>query len=319
MNFLALLNPFLIYSKLKTAVQLALAVFILLLPCVFAASGQETTETKTVIIEGVRDADVFGMGETIIVRGEVKKGVMAFGGDVIVEGRIEGDVATVGGSVFQRPNSFIGGDVIILGGGYNHGKTAPGRDPNSQTVMYAGYETELREAMQNPSSLIAPDFSGVYLGQRILAVLFWFVISLILTSISPQVVSRAIARLNLSSLRVAIIGALAMLTATLCVVLGIGVLPAPFGFAVWLVLTVVLFSAYTFGRVVVQVATGKYLQKLIWGEQIRSESVALLLGAFVWTIILSLPFIWTFAFAGLFIVSLGLVLTARPKFGLRQN
>jgi hypothetical protein len=173
--------------------------------------------------------------------------------------------------------------------------------------------------MQNPSSLIAPDFSGVYLGQRILAVLFWFVISLILTSISPQVVSRAIARLNLSSLRVAIIGALAMLTATLCVVLGIGVLPTPFGFVVWLALTVVLFSAYTFGRVVVQVATGKYLQKLIWGEQIRSESVALLLGAFVWTIILSLPFIWTFAFAGLFIVSLGLVLTARPKFGLRQN
>jgi hypothetical protein len=225
----------------------------------------------------------------------------------------------VGGSVFQRPNSFIGGDVIILGGGYNHGKTAPGRDPNSQTVMYAGYETELREAMQNPSSLIAPDFSGVYLGQRILAVLFWFVISLILTSISPQVVSYAIARLNLSSLRVAIIGALAMLTATLCVVLGIGVLPTPFGFVVWLALTVVLFSAYTFGRVVVQVATGKYLQKLIWGEQIRSESVALLLGAFVWTIILSLPFIWTFAFAGLFIVSLGLVLTARPKFGLRQN
>src|SRR3712207_7390454 len=117
---------------------------------------------------------------------------MAFGGDIVVEGRIEGDVATVGGSVFQRPNSYIDGDVVIIGGAYNHGKTAPGRNPDSQTVMYAGYENELREAMQNPVSLTAPAFSSWYLVQRILAVLFWFVISFVLTTISPGAISRAI-------------------------------------------------------------------------------------------------------------------------------
>ena len=37
---------------------------------------------------------------------------------MIVEGRVEGDAAAIGGSVFQREGSYIGGDVIVVGGKY---------------------------------------------------------------------------------------------------------------------------------------------------------------------------------------------------------
>src|SRR6478735_11425367 len=70
------------------------------------------------VIEGVVNTTVFGMGQSIRITGTVKEGAIAFGGDVIVEGTVEGDVASIGGSVIQRPGSRIGGDVIVLGGGY---------------------------------------------------------------------------------------------------------------------------------------------------------------------------------------------------------
>jgi hypothetical protein len=298
---------------------------LVVLQSAFSAFGQQTAinppdESSAVIIAENADSDVFGFGKTVIVRGTVKKGVMAFGGDIVVEGRVEGDVATIGGSVYQRSNSYIGGDVVIIGGAYNHGKTAPGRNPESQTVMYAGYENELREAMQNPASLAAPDFSAWYFVQRILAVLFWFIVSLVLTTISPGAVSRAITRLNLSGLRIAVVGALVMLFSTLIVGFGLGALPTPIGILASAMITVLLFLAYTFGRVVVQAATGKYIYKRLFGEhRKRSESTSLLLGTCFWVFVLSLPYLWAFAFIGLIIVSLGLVLTAQRPFDWRNN
>lgn len=292
---------------------------------VFTALGQQPAinlpdESNAVVVSETAESDVFGFGKTVIVRGTVKKGVMAFGGDIIVEGRIEGDAATIGGSIYQRPNSYIGGDVVVIGGAYNHSKTAPDRNPESQTVMYAGYENELREAMQNPASLAAPDFSAWYFVQRILAVLFWFIVSLVLTTISPGAISRGITRLNLSSLRIAILGALAMLISTLFVGFGLGALPTPIGVLAGAMTTVLLFLAYTFGRVVVQAATGKYIYKRFFGDsRQRSESTALLLGTVFWVFILSLPYLWAFAFIGLIVVSLGLILTARRPFDWRNN
>ena len=215
------------------------------------ASSILPDESNSIVITETSESDVFGFGKSIIVRGAVKKGVMAFGADVIVEGRVEGDVATIGGSVFQRPGSYIGGDVVIVGGAYNHGKTAPGRQPDSQTVMYAGYEQELREAMQNPASLAAPDFSAWYFIGRILAILFWFVVSLVLTTISPGAVGRAITRLNLSRLKIGLTGAVAMLISALIVGFGLGLLPTPIGILASAMMTVLLFLAYVFGRVVI--------------------------------------------------------------------
>jgi hypothetical protein len=80
------------------------------------------------VIEGVVNTTVFGMGQSIRITGTVKEGAIAFGGDVIIEGAVDGDVAAIGGSVIQREGARIGGDVIVLGGIYHHGKAAPDRD-----------------------------------------------------------------------------------------------------------------------------------------------------------------------------------------------
>ena len=302
------------------------AAFFALLMVALAVHAQEgsasTTHAEdavdTLVVDGLENGDVFGLGKSVIISGTVKKGVVAFGGDVTVTGRVDGDVAAIGGSVFQREGSFIGGDVWVFGGAYHHGKTAPGRNPESTTIMYAGYEQELRELMRDPKTLLTPRWSFAYLGQRLLAVLFWFIVSLALTAATPGAVSRAVARLQLTSLRVALIGFLGSIVSSFGVLACLRVLPTVVSAFVGILALLLMIVAYLFGRVVIHAATGRWLQRRFLPEGKRSESIALLLGAGVWAIILSLPYIWPLVVAGLLVTSLGLALTARYRLGWKR-
>ena len=270
------------------------------------------------IVDGESTSDVFGLGQSVVVRGSVRHGVLAFGGDVIVEGRVEGDVAAIGGSVYQREGSYIGGDVLVFGGAYHHGKTAPGRRTDSRTIMFAGYEEELRQLARNPASLLTPSYSAAYFGQRLLAILFWFIVSLALTAISPGAVSRAAARLQLTSLRVAIIGLVGAFVVGPGTIVSLKLLPPMVGTLVGIMALSLLFVAYLFGRVVVHAVTGRWLQRLFLPENRRSEAVALLLGAAFWSAMLAVPYIWPFIVAALLMTSLGLALTARYRIGWKR-
>jgi hypothetical protein len=271
------------------------------------------------VIDGTSESDIISWGQSIKITGLVKKhGAVALGGDVIVEGRVEGDVAAIGGSVIQRENSYIGGDVIVLGGAYHHGKNAPERNPASTTVMIAGFEQELREMMRNPASALQPSWSPAYLGQRVLAVLFWFIASLALTAVTPGAVGRAVARLRLTNLRVAVIGFLAAIVIALGVPACLYVLPPVVSALVMIMALLLLILAYLFGRVVIHAVTGRWLQKLLLPEEKHSESIALLLGVSFWAIVLSLPYVWPLALLGLMLISLGLALTARYRLNWKR-
>jgi hypothetical protein len=288
--------------------------FLLLLVASHAqpATDDHPGDPNARVIQGVNNTTVFGMGESIRITGTVKEGAIAFGGDVIVEGTVEGDVAAIGGSVVQREGSRIGGDVIVLGGIYHHGKSAPGRDPKSVTIMYAGFEDQLRQVMREPFSVLRPQFSLAFLGIRLLAVLFWFIIALAFTAAMPNTVSRATARLRLTSLRVAAIGLLGSVVLTVSVFLALLVLPSLVGALVSILALLLVIVATLFGRVVISAVTGRWLQKRFL-PQVKSESLTLLVGVAFWVAVASLPYVWPVIDAGLLLVSIGLALTARYR------
>jgi hypothetical protein len=306
--------------------KLAAALFGLLLT-VLAVHAQTTANNPAtpvarpadLIIEGVNESDVLTLGKTVQVQGTIKKGVVALGGDVIVVGRVEGDVGTVGGNVFLRPGAYIGGDIMVLGGAYQAENTQPEDRAGRTTLVFAGYEQELRDLMLNPVSLLRPHWSPAYVGQRLLAILFWFIVSLLLTAISPGAVSRAVERLRLTSPRVALIGLLGAVVVFFGVGLCMNYLPTAISAILGAMMLVVLLMAYVFGRVALHAATGRWLQRVIFPNGNRSESFALLFGVCFWTIILSLPFIWPLLVTGLIITSLGLALTARYRLGWKRS
>jgi hypothetical protein len=282
-----------------------------------AATDEHPGDPQARVIDGVVKTTVFGLGQSIRITGSVKEGAIAFGGDVIVEGSVDGDVAAIGGSVIQREGSRIGGDVIVLGGVYHHGKAAPGRDPKSATYMYAGYEDELRRVMRDPFSLLRPQLSAAFFGTRLLAVLVWFIISLALTAVMPNTVSRAVARLQLSSLRVAIIALIGSIVVGLGVPLLLLVVPSIIGAPILIMALLLVLVSSLFGRVVIFAATGSWLRRHFFA-QVQLDSVGLLLGVVFWVTLESLPYVWPFVIAGLFVVSLGLALTARYRISWKK-
>ncbi len=285
-------------------------VSLLLMVMAIQAQVAVSNDADTYVIDGISETNAYGLGRSIRINGTVKEGAIALGGDVIVQGVVEGDVAAFGGSVIQLEGGRIGGDVIVVGGSYRHEKSAA-RNPASATIMYAGYEEELRNLMRDPSGLLTPHLSPAYLGLRLLAVLFWFVVSLALTAAMPNTISRGIARLQLTSLRVAVIGILGVAIIAIGVPVSLRYLPTPVSVLVGLMALLLILIAWLFGRVMIHAATGRWLQRhyLPFGK--NSESVTLLLGTSFWIVLSSLPYVWPFVVTVIFVTSLGLALTAR--------
>jgi hypothetical protein len=276
---------------------------------VLSQTSLSQPDKDTLIVHDAPEMEVFSFGKTVVVKKEAK-GVLSFGGDVIVEGKVTGEVATIGGSVIQKEGAYIGGDVIVFGGSYKPETANPLRKEGKETVVYAGYEDELRSLAKNPSQIFSPEFSTAFLVQRLLSLLFWFGISLVISFITPGSVSRAVARIQLSPLKVFGIGGLSFIVISLGVMLSLGFLPGFVSGVIGLMAFVVVMLAYVFGRVALQAGVGKYLLRIVSVRK-PSETLSLLAGAFIWTFLLSVPYVWTGALFVLFIASLGLVVTAR--------
>ncbi len=279
------------------------------------AIGPEISTSEdqtTVIVNDAPDQEVYVFGKSVIVNKRAK-GVLAVGGDVVVEGRIEGDVATIGGNVIQKENAYIGGDIIVFGGAYKPESADPLRQPGKETVSFGVFEDELRNFGQNPSHIFSPSFSVGFLAQRLVVALFWFIISVVMTTLAPGAVSRAVARINLSTLKVSAIGSAVFLIIIISTIAGALLLPNYLGVTVALMSILLLTLGYVFGRVALQVSMGKLLQKHFFPDNNRSETLAILAGVLFWTLLLSLPYIWVFALFAVFVVGIGLVLTGRTS------
>ncbi len=270
------------------------------------ANSNETT----LVVESSPDMEIISFSKKVIIKKEAK-GVLVFGNDVEIEGRVDGDVATIGGSVIQKEGSYIGGDVIVFGGKYSPESSKPLRGEGRQTIIYAAYEEEFRSFARDPFALFSPTFTVGFVALRILLLLFWFLLSLGFTTIAPGAVTRAVARIRLSSVKIVAIGFFAFLGANVLLFGAITALPNYVNAVLVGMGLLTLALAYVFGRVTMHVVFGKLIQKYLLSERNRSESLAVLLGVTAWTILLSLPFVWIFALLAVISTGIGLAVTAR--------
>ena len=304
---------------LCSASLLLFSMSLMLLAVQAQTAYQPTPGDTPYVVEGVSETIVYALGHSLRINGTAKNGAFALGGDVIVQGTVDGDVAAIGGSVIQLEGARINGDVITVGGAYQHVDKEPGRSPGAQTIMYAGYEPELRNLIRNPKDLLAPNWSASYIGLRLLAVLFWFIVSLALTAAMPGTISRGIARLQLSLGRVAIIGVVGSLIIGPGVVLSLHYLPYTISVLIGLMALLLIVVAVLFGRVIIYAATGRWLQRKFVKRRKNSEAVALLLGTTFWIALSSLPYVWPIVVTVVMVTSLGLALTARYRVGWKRR
>jgi hypothetical protein len=267
-------------------------------------------DQSTLIVNDAPEQEVISFGKNVMVEKRAK-GVLAIGGDVIINGRIEGDVATIGGNVIQRENGYIGGSVIVFGGAYKPECENPLREPGTETMIFGVFEEELRSFGQDPSQLFSPSLTVSFIAQRLIVALCWFLITLLFATIAPGAVGRAVARIQLSWLKICAIGAAVFLLTAGVIIGGALVLPDYLGATLAIMGTLLLLLAYVFGRVSLQVSLGKLVQKHIFPGSNTSETLAILIGVLGWTLLLSLPYIWLIALFVVFTMGVGLILTGR--------
>ena len=134
---------------------------------------------------------------------------------------------------------------------------------------------------------------------------------MIFTTVAPGAVSRAVDRIQLSALKVCAIGAGIFLLTCGAMIAGAVTLPNYLSISLVAMGILLFVLSYVFGRVSLQVSTGKFLQKRLLSEANRSETLATLLGVIVWTTLLSLPYVWLVALFSVFTFGVGLILTGR--------
>ncbi|MEZ5425306.1 MAG: polymer-forming cytoskeletal protein [Pyrinomonadaceae bacterium] len=275
-------------------------------------------DEQTLIVNDAPEMEVYSFGKNVIIQKEAK-GVLVFGGNVTVEGRVTGDVAAIGGTIIQKKDAYIGGDVIVFGGTYRPESPNPLRNAEKETVMIAMFEDEIRNFTQNPAQIFSPSFSLQFFAQRLLSMLFWFIISMALTTIAPGAVSRSVARFQLTSIKVLGIGLVGFLLTTIAVVGSLSFLPNYVSAILIPMAFILLLLSYVFGRVALQVSLGKQIQKRFFPENKHSETLAILIGVLIWTVFLSLPYLWMVGLFVLISASVGLVLTARSEVGWKNT
>jgi hypothetical protein len=295
--------------------DVAIALCLLHLFCLAILAHPEIStsdDDKTVTVNDAPDQEILVIGKSVIVKTQAK-GVLAVGGDVTIEGRVTEDVATIGGNIIQKEGAYIGGNVIVFGGAYKPESSTPLRESEKETVMFGVFEDELRSFGQNPTEIFSPSLSVSFILQRLVLALFWFVISIIIITIAPGAVSRAVARIQLNTLKVSAIGATVLILASTSIIAGVIFLPNYLAATVALMGILLLVLGYVFGKVSLQVSIGKLLQKYLMRNSDRSETVAVLLGVIVWTILLSLPYLWLISLFVVFAFGIGLILTGRSS------
>lgn len=310
------LHPTTFLEPLRPHALIAKAAFCLLVVqflCVAVYAHPEITTSEdqtTVIVNDAPEQEIYVIGKSVIVKKQAK-GVLAVGGDVTIEGRIEGDVATVGGNVLQKDGAYVGGDIIVFGGTYKTETQNAPREPGKETVTFGVFEDELRNFGQNPAQIFSPSLSVSFLAKRLVVALFWFLVTLVISTLAPGAVSRAVARIQLSWLKVCGLGAAAFIFISSAMIFGALALPNYLSATVALMGILLLVLGFVFGRVALQVSVGKMLQRQFLGETNRSETLAILIGVLAWTVLLSMPYVWLIALFAVFAFGIGLVLTGR--------
>jgi hypothetical protein len=253
---------------------------------------------------------VIAISKNVVIKKHAKE-VLAWGGDIIVEGTVDGDVAAIGGSVIQKEGSFIGGDVIVFGGQYRSEGQRVQRVEGKNTIMFGVFEDELRGMARDPAQIFSPKLSVAFLVQRILAVLFWFLVTMAAATIAPGALSRGVAGLRLSGLKITGLGAGGFLLTFIATVIGIGFLPEYLSAIVGLMGFILIMLAYGFGRVVINVLVGKFIAYRFFSAYKTSESIIILTGVILNVALLSVPYIWPLALFAFFAIGTGLVVTSR--------
>jgi hypothetical protein len=270
-------------------------------------TGTDSSGDSVVIGKDETVSDIVVRGRSLDVLGQVNGSVLILGSDAVIEGRVERDATVLGGSLIQRNGGFIGGNVIVLGGSYTRTPDAAPLKPEAKTIVIREYGEYLRDTFQHPwRRMFIPQVNPLYVGQRILGFLFYFLIALLLIALVPAQLNRANQALKYNYLRVGLIGFSGLSLSLICLLLLVRTLPIEVAAPVTLFVSLIMLGGYFFGSLAVHLLVGRWIQQRLRQGKDHSHINALLYGMALFAVLFSIPVLGMVAALALAILSFGI-------------
>lgn len=247
--------------------------------------------------------DIIKLGADInIPKGMTVRDVVAIGGNVTVSGRVEQDVIAVGGSVTLMANSYVGREIVVVGGKFMKDASAQVKGETSQVYM--------PHFLPSFMNVFKGGWLAVWVAMKVLALLGFLGLAVLLIALMPAHLGSAAAALERSFAAMLIWGILWMiLIVPIAVLLAISIV------GIVLIPIEVLIAALA--MILGYIVAGMFVGKKIFLSLKRAplpfaDAIA---GILLLAIVSLVPFIGALVIAVFLVAGFGAVLTTR--FGTR--
>ncbi len=231
------------------------------------------------------------------INGTVKESVILVGGQLILDGVVEEDVICFAAEVKIGENAHIKRDLFVIGGVLD-------RDPAAKVDgEYFYFKFDLKK-LENSLIPILSDTRTFSLFKAI-RIILWFIIALIVFAVVPKKINAAEEIFDNHRIKIGTVGLLSLFCFIFLVFISIILSFIVIGIPIFIVLVLLYFVTYVFGRTVMFYYVGIKLAHLVKLKNIP-PALFILLGVIVYALLKLLPFVGPILLIVLNIFELGI-------------
>jgi hypothetical protein len=203
-------------SRLRDAL-LGLLALVVWSPAAGAQVPDLPREPPALVLEAgsVSRQPVVALSRDLVIAGEASRSAVALGGDARVSGRVGEDLVVLDGDAHLAATARIGGDVYVLGGGV---VAQPGARIEGRTVAHPSAAASWLVLLEGPA-LGLSSFSPTVLGAKAALGAAWLIVGVALVATFARPLASTADEVRSAPLRSFLIGVVAVLSATLLVLL----------------------------------------------------------------------------------------------------
>jgi hypothetical protein len=261
--------------------HLPLFLSILLIPLFLLPSADSKLEKNLIVEQGqVYEENIVSFGGEIKISGEIKESVVLIGGTLTLKGKVQKDVICIGAEVNIAAKAVIEGDLILIGGKLN-------RDRDSViNGEYFFFKFDLKKIENSIMPILSDSQTLTFF--KTLKIIFWFLITLIVFAVIPRKIAAAEEIFTQNGFKIGLTGLVAIFTfiflLMICIMLSFVIIGLP----MLIVLILLYFGVFIFGRTVLFYFLGQKLSGALNIKKV-TPAVFILFGVMIYALVKFLP------------------------------
>ncbi|MCP4215993.1 MAG: hypothetical protein GY765_15170 [bacterium] len=256
--------------------SILLLAFLCFCACGLSASDFKMEKDLTIPAGEIYPQSIICFQGKITVQGAVKSSVLMIGGELVLDGEVGEDVICMGTTVTIGKNAHIIRDLYVIGGTLK----------KDEGVKIGGEYFYFKFDMEKIENTLLPflgDSSTITFFKAVKTIL-WFIIALVVFALFPDKISRAEEIFDTHRMRICTIGLMSVFSFIFLMFCSILLSLIYIGIPLMIMLILLYFVIYVFGRIAMFYFIGRKFAGLIKKRNIAS-AVLIMMGILVYAVV----------------------------------